>query len=149
MKRISPLALLFCFCVVGGEAKAQENFTDGPIWRVILVRIKPGKNTDFWADLRKNLKPVYEEYKKEKVITDYAVYVKSTTENEGDWDVAISLQYPTFAALDGLAARTDPITLKIYGSKEARAAAAAKRPENGTLVASFLMRQVTPKDLPR
>jgi hypothetical protein len=113
------------------------------------VKIKPGKGTDFWTDLRKNLKPTYEEYKKEKIITDYAVYLKSTTENEGDWDVAIAFQYPSFAALDGLAARTDPVTLRIYGSKEARAAAGAKRPEFGTLVASFLMRQVTPKDLPR
>jgi hypothetical protein len=149
MRRMILLALVFCFCLLGSEVKAQENFTEGPIWRVVLVKIKPGKGTDFWTDLRKNLKPVYEEYKKEKVITDYAVYVKSTTENESDWDVAISFQYPNFAALDGLAARTDPITLKIYGSREERAAATAKRPENGTLVASFLMRQVTPKDLPR
>jgi hypothetical protein len=149
MKRISLLALVFCFCLIGSEAKAQENFTEGPIWRVVLVKIKPGKATDFWTDLRKNLKPIYEAYKREKIITDYAVYIKSTTENEGDWDVAIAFQYPNFAALDGLAARTDPITLQIYGSREARTAAGAKRPEFGTLVASFLMRQVTPKDLPR
>ena len=149
MKRVSLLALLFCFCLIGSEAKAQENFTEGPIWRVALVKIKPGKNTDFWMDMRKNLKPTYEAYKRDKIITDYAVYLKSTVENEGDWNVAISIQYPNFAALDGLAARTDPVTLQIYGSKEARAAAGAKRPEFGTLVASFLMRQVTPKDLPR
>jgi hypothetical protein len=149
MKWIPRFALLFCFCLIGSEAKAQENYTEGPIWRVVLVKIKPGKTTDFWTDVRKNLKPTYEAYKREKVILDYAVYLKSTTENEGDWDVGIALQYPNYAALDGLAARTDPITLQVYGSREARAAAAAKRPENGTLVASFLMRQVTPKDFPR
>ena len=149
MRRTILLASVFSFCLLGSEVKAQENFTEGPIWRVTLVKIKPGKTTDFWTDLRKNLKPAYEEYKKDRVITDYAVYVKSTRENEGDWDVAVALQYANFAALDGLAARTDPITLKIYGSREARTAAGAKRTENGTLVASFLMRQVTPKDLPR
>ena len=132
MRRMILLALVFCFCLVGREVKAQENFTEGPIWRVTLVKIKPGKTTDFWTDLRKNLKPVYEEYKKDKLITDYAVYVKSTRENEGDWDVAVALQYANFAALDGLAARTDPITLKIYGSREARTAAALRprRPLN-------------------
>ncbi len=149
MRRMILLALVFCFCLLGDEVKAQENFTEGPIWRVTLVKIKPGKATDFWTDLRKNLKPTWEEYKKEKIITDYAVYVKSTRENEGDWDVAVALQYANFSALDGLAARTDPITLKSYGSREARTAAGAKRTENGTVVASFLMRQVTPKDLPR
>ena len=149
MKRVSLLVLVFCFCLAGSAAQAQEHYTEGPIWRVVLVKIKPGRSTDFWTDLRKNLKPVYEEMKKEKVIMDYAVYLKSTIEDEGDWNVAIAFQYANFAALDDLSARTDPITLRVFGSKEALQAAAAKRPENGILVASFLMRNVTLKDLPR
>ena len=115
----------------------------------MLIKIKPGKGTDFWTDMRKNLKPIYDELKKEKIIMDYAVYLKSTIEDEGDWNVAVAFQYANFAALDNLTARTDPITLRVFGSKEALQAAAVKRPENGILVASFLMRHVTLKDLPR
>lgn len=151
MKRISFMAIVLCacFCFFNMKAAAQENFTEGSVWRVNLIDIKPGRNTDFWRDLRQNLKPIWEEYKKAGIITNYTVNVKSTTDDPGDWDVAIALEYKNWAALDGMAAKTDPITLKAYGTAEARTAAAVKRTENGITVASFLMRNVTPKDLPK
>lgn len=146
MKRIGLIAifLLTAFAVTG---TAQEHFTEGPVARVTLVDIKPGKGGDFWRDLRQNLKPVWEEFKKAGIITNYGVSTKSTVDEPGDWDVAIVLEYKNWAGLDGLAARTDPITLKAYGSAEARTAAAVKRTEYGTVVSSFLMRNVTLKDL--
>jgi len=72
-----------------------------------------------------------------------------TADEPGDWDVAVAFQYKNLAALDGLGERTDPITLKTYGSADARRQANLKRIEYGRIVASFLMRQVTVKDLPR
>ena len=149
MKKLSLLMLPMCFCLFSQRAMAQENFTEGPVWRVIEVSIKPGKATEFWRDVRQNLKPIWEEYKKQGIISDYAVYVKSTTEEPSDWNVAFALQYKNFAALDALAVRTDPITLKFYGSADARREAGVKRSENGTTVRSFLARQVTLRDLPR
>lgn len=152
MKKFTLLSLpmlVLCFCLFSTPAKAQENFTEGAVWRVTLVDIKPGKNTEFWRDLRQNLKPIYEEYKKQGIILDYVVHIKSTTDEPGDWDIALMFQYKNFAALDGLAARTDPITLKVYGTAEARSTAGVKRTENGTTVASFLTRQITLKDLAR
>ena len=149
MKFFSLLLLIICFCLLGRQAMAQENFTEGAVWRVTLVDIKPGKGTEFWRDLRQNLKPIWEEYKKQGVILDYAVHIKATTDEPGDWDVSLAFQYKNFAAFDGLAAKSDPITLKVYGTAEARREAGVKRNEYGSTVASFIMRQVTPKDLPR
>ena len=146
MKRVSLIAiLLLAVFVIAGTG--QEHFTPGPVVRVTLVDIKPGKADDFWRDLRRNLKPIWEEYKKAGIITNYGVSTKSTMDEPGDWDVAIALEYKNWAALDGLGARMDPITLKAYGTAEARSAAAVKRTEFGTTVASFLMRNVTLKDL--
>ena len=48
-------------------SKAQENFTEGPIWRVVLVKIKPGKGIDFWMDMSRHLKPTFEAYKRENL----------------------------------------------------------------------------------
>jgi len=152
MKKFTLLSLpmlVICFCLFSTSAKAQENFTEGTVWRVTLVDIKPGKGTEFWQDIRRNLKPVWEEYKKQGIIQSYVVHIKTTTDEPGDWDVAFMLEYKNFATLDGLAARTDPITLKVYSTAEARREAGVKRSEYGTTVASFLTRQVTPKDLPR
>jgi hypothetical protein len=149
MRKFSLFTFVVCFCLLSTQASAQEHFTEGPVWRVTLVDITPGKNMEFWQDVRRNLKPIWEEYKKQGIIMDYAVHLKMTAEEPGDWDVAIAIQYKNLAALDGLGARTDPITLKAYGSADARRQANVKRTEHGRTVASFLMRQVTVKDLPR
>lgn len=130
-------------------AFAQEHFTAGSVVRIILLDIKPGKGGDFWRDLRQNMKPIYEEYKKAGIIKNYSVSTKSTLDDPNDWEVAISLEYANWASLDGLADKTDPITLKFYGSAEARTAAGIKRSESATTVASFLIRNVTLKDLAR
>jgi hypothetical protein len=148
MKRL-PLFVFAILMIVGTlPVVAQENFTEGPISRIILIHIKPGRTTDFWADVRQNLRPVYEEYKKQGIIANYGFFTKATTESPEDWNVGIRLDYQNYAALDGLAARTDPITLKIYGSREARAAVATRRVENATTVSSFIIRQVDPRPMP-
>ena len=151
MKRITFTIIILCtaFLVLHKNTAAQEHFTEGSVVRVTLVDIKPGKGPDFWRDVRQNLKPIWEEYKKAGIIVDYSVSLKSTLDEPGDWDVAFAIEYKNWAALDGLAAKTDPITLKAYGSAEARTAAAVKRTEAGTTISSFLMRSIALKDLPK
>ncbi len=100
-------------------------------------------------DLRKNLKPYYDELKKQGVIPDYQIQIKSTAESENDWQVALMFQYKNYAALDDSTAKADPISLKIYGSAEARREATAKHLEISTTVSSYLTRQIKMKDLPR
>src|SRR5712692_2444098 len=123
MKRVSLFVAAALSLIVAAPLFAQENFTEGPISRIVLIHIKPGHTTDFWSDVRQNLKPIYEEYKKQGVITSYGFFTKATLENADDWNVGLTLDYQNYAALDGLAVRTDPITLKFYGSREARTAA--------------------------
>lgn len=147
MRRMCVLVLLFLFVLGAVPLVAQENFTLGTVSRVILLRINPGKTTDFWADVRQNTKPVLEEEKKQGIITTYSFFTKATTENRDDWNVGYVIQYANYAALDGLADRTDPITLKHYGSREARTAAADKRTGYATLVSSFLLRNVDPRPM--
>ncbi len=148
MKRVSLLVLTVLMILGALPVLGQENFTEGPLSRIVLLRIKPGHTTDFWADVRQNLKPIYEEYKKQGIITSYGFFTKATLENADDWNVGLTLDYQNYAALDGLALRTDPITLKFYGSREARTAAGNRRTENATTVSSFLIRQVDPRPMP-
>ena len=148
MKRISLFALTVLMILGALPVLAQENFTEGAVTRIIHLRIKPGRATEFWADVRQNLKPTYEEYKKQGIIVNYGFFTKASLENADDWNVGIRLDYQNYAALDGLAVRTDPVTLKIYGSREARTAAGNRRLENATAVSSFLVRQVDPKPMP-
>ena len=48
---------------------AQEHYTFVPISRIILVDIKPGKGSEFWTELRRTLRPLYDEWKKQGLIS--------------------------------------------------------------------------------
>ena len=147
MRRISVFFLVSLFTLGALPLFAQENFTPGNVVRVVHLRIKPGRTTEFWADVRQNLKPIFEEYKKQGIIANYSFHTKATTNSENDWSIGYVLDYPNYAALDGLADRTDPITLKHYGSREARTAAGNRRLENATVVEAYLIRRVDPKPM--
>ena len=97
----------------------------------------------FWADIRQHLKPIYDEQKRQGLLTDFSFGTKSTTDSPDDWNVVLTLTYPNWAALDTFMARSDPITLAHYGSAANRTAANMARIEHGTVVASMLVRDQT------
>ncbi len=141
----TTLLLLFCFAAT---TQAQENTTPGPVWRVTMYKVKPGKMNDVLMDLRRNFRVVNEEFKRQGLILDYRVYTNSTTDGPGDWDFAIALSYKNWAALDDLGPKADAITLKHYGSREKRQEAADARNQLREVVASRLMREQTLRPLP-
>jgi|tagenome__1003787_1003787.scaffolds.fasta_scaffold20275869_1 hypothetical protein len=128
---------------------AQEHFTLGPISRIILIDIKPGRASEFWTDLRRTVRPLFDEYKKQGLIEDYAVNLKSTTEGPQDWDVALILTFRNWAALDTFATKGDSVSMSYYGSYGKRSGAGKQRADFSTTVGSFLVRNVTLKELPR
>ena len=148
MRKVSLYVFIILGMFTSLPLPAQDNFTEGTVSRVTLVRIKPGHATEFWADVRQNLEPIYEEYKKQGIITGYQIFIKATTENSTDWNVGLSLIYSGYGALDGLANRVNPITLKFYGSTEARAEAGRKRTQHSDTISSFLIRDVDPRPMP-
>ena len=144
MQRAVLLAVLLSTAAASSSAQPNSaNTTPGSVVRVIHVKINQGHNAQFWQDVRQNLKPVYDAYKAQGVITDWTLSTKVTTESPNDWNVSIQLIYPNFAALDNLNSRTDPITLAHYGSAEKRTAAANARSEHGTQVHNYLVRRQT------
>jgi len=127
------------------SAMAQEHYTERSVSRVLLLAVTPGKMNAFLGDLAENLKPVLDDEKQQGLISSYQVSLNTTKETPEDWDVAIAIQYKNMAALDGLTAKTDALSLKHYGSKEARQSATDRRVELAHLVGSRLTRQITLK----
>jgi hypothetical protein len=62
-----------------------------------------------------------------------------------DWNVAISISYPNYAALDQLAAKGATIVNKHFGSREAALASGKKQDEVREVIASHLAREVMSK----
>ncbi len=146
MKRLPvPLAIL---CLLGcvTQALAQEHYTEGPVWRVNYLNVKPGKFNDTLKDLRANFNKINAQAKAQGLILDYKVYLNATSTNPDDWDIATAVLYKGYGALDGLTGRFDPITLKHYGSADTRTQAGTKRIDLWTTVSSALVREVVLKD---
>src|SRR5271168_4327353 len=119
MRKVLWASLFVAILLSALPAHAQNpNYDVGPVWRVSYYHIKPGQGDAFWKDFRENLKPVYDAAKKEGLITDYKVWTNLTTDNPGDWDVAIGLLYPNYAAFDGIDAKAATISAKHYGSRD-------------------------------
>jgi hypothetical protein len=137
---LAMLAITLCTAPVAAQ-QGSPNLTPGAVARVVLIRIKPGHGEQFWADMRQHLKPLYDEQKKQGILTNYSVATKSTSDSPEDWNVVLTLSYPNWAALDDLGKRTDPISLAHYGSAASRTAAGNARGEHGTTVSSFLVRE--------
>src|SRR5438067_9419739 len=80
---------------------AQEHYTEGPVWRVTLIRVKPENVDAYLSMLRQSNKPFLDEAKKQGLIVDYKVFSKETASGPNDWTFAIAIQYKNWAALDG------------------------------------------------
>ena len=144
---LALLAVVLAFTT--RPVQAQEHYTLGPVSRITLVDIKPGKGSEFWTDLRQRVRPLYDEYKRQGLIQDYSMGLKTTADGPQDWDVAIVLTFKNWAALDAFATKGDSVSKSYYGSYDKRSEAGAKRSEFGTVNASFLVRDITLREMPR
>lgn len=96
---------------------AQEHYTEGPIWRVQLIRVKPTQMDAYLTSLRQSTKPLIDEEKRQGMIVDYKIFLKETKNNPEDWDICVAVQYKNHAAMDGLAAKGEAARDKIMGGK--------------------------------
>lgn len=121
---------------------AQEHYTEGPIWRVSLIRVKPNQMDAYLTSLRQSTKPLIEEEKRQGVIMDYKIFLKETKANPEDWDIAVAIEYKNHAALDGLTAKGEAARDKILGGKQAAQQLGEKRSEIREIIASDLMQEI-------
>ena len=140
MKRL--FGLLFALVIVALPAFAQEHYTEGPVWRVQLIRVKPTKMDAYLTSLRQSTKPLIEEQKKQGAITDYKIFLKQTKNNPEDWDICVAIQYKNWAALDGLAAKGEAARDKILGGKAQGQDLTDKRAEIREIVSSDLLQEI-------
>ncbi|MFY9562527.1 MAG: hypothetical protein WAQ52_20020 [Terriglobales bacterium] len=143
-KRLGPFVFVLLMGLVYG-AWGQEHYTEGPVWRVQLIRVKPGKMDAYLTSLRKSTKPLLDEEKKQGVIVDYKIFLKETKSNPEDWDIAVALAFKNHAALDGLTLKGEELRDKIMGGKQMAQEVADKRAEIRELLSSELMQEVTLK----
>ena len=99
MRFRAVIAVVGLSLLLGGVAAAQEHWTEGPVWEVALYRTTPGHFDDYLKYLRQSVLPQDEESKKQGLVLDRKVFVKTPT-GPDDWDIAFATLYKNMAALD-------------------------------------------------
>ena len=147
MKRVVWLAVgAICLSLsLVAVASAQDQYTEGTVERVTLVRILPGHFNAFMDDLKKNIQPIWDAEKASGLIEGYQIFLNQTKANPEDWDFGVALTYKNMASLDGLGMKVLELRMKQYGDKSKEQQVLDKRVENGQIVASYLIRNITLK----
>jgi hypothetical protein len=140
MKRIRGL-IVFAF-LLAPALFAQEHYTEGPVWRVQLIRVKPTQMDAYLTSLRQSTKPLIEEEKKEGMIIDYKVFLKETKNSPEDWDICVAIEYKNHAAMDGMAAKGEMVRDKILGGKMQSQQLGEKRSEIREIISSELLQEI-------
>src|SRR5215469_9422735 len=140
MKKICGLLIVMAVAVPA--LFAQEHYTEGPIWRVQLIRVKPTAMDAYLTSLRQSTKPLIEEQKKQGMIVDYKVFLKQTKASPEDWDIAVAIEYKSYAAMDGLAAKGEAVRDKILGGKAQSQQLGEKRAEIREIISSELLQEI-------
>jgi len=140
MKKLYCLAVFLL--LVAPALLAQEHYTEGPIWRVQLIRVKPTHFDEYLTSLRQSTKPFIEEQKRQGAIMDYKIFLKETKHNPEDWDICVAIEYKNHAAMDGLAAKGEAARDKILGGKQPAQQLSEKRAEIREIISSELLQEI-------
>jgi hypothetical protein len=140
MKKLYGLAVFLV--LLAPSLFAQEHYTEGPIWRVQLIRVKPTQMDAYLTSLRQSTKPLIEEEKRQGIVMDYKIFLKETKNNPEDWDICVAIQYKNHSAMDGLAAKGEAIRDKILGGKAQGQQLAEKRVEIREIISSELLQEI-------
>jgi len=132
-----PLVLLF-----GLQLVAQEHYTEGPVWRVSTVRVKPNQMDAYLTSLRKDSKPLLDEERREGLILDYKLFLKETKNDPKDWDIALAVLYKNHAAMDNLGSKFEMARDKILGGKRQAHELGEKREEIREVLSSDLLQEI-------
>jgi hypothetical protein len=140
MKKLYGLAVFLL--LLAPSMLAQEHYTEGPVWRVQLIRVKPTQFDAYLTSLRQSTKPLIEEEKRQGAIVDYKIFLKETKHTPEDWDICVAIEYKNHAAMDGLAAKGEAARDKILGGKQAAQQLGEKRAEIREIISSELLQEI-------
>jgi hypothetical protein len=144
-KRFASAFAVVCLAVVTTTAIAQTRpYTEGPVVNVAAIRTAYGMSDEYLKWLAGPWKQEQEAMKKAGLILNYEVLMVEPR-GENDADIYLVITYKNWAALDGLADRTDPISKQVYGSLEASNKGAVDRNKMRRVLGSTTMQSINLK----
>lgn len=129
MKKILVAAVLLGFVSLArAEGVPPLPFTEGTVWHLSFVKVKPGFEVDYLRSLTTTWKKSFDEAKKQKLIISYKI-ISAPAGSHEDWDLLLMVEYKNMAALDGLQEKMRAITLPMIGGEDGARQLQTKRLE--------------------
>ena len=127
-RRMSPLVLFGVLSLGSVFAYGQEAkpYTEGTVWNVTMIRVKPGMFEVYMRDVLPMRKKLDEEAKKQGVLLSSHV-LSGNSSGRDDFDVLILDEYKNWAAFDGMTAKYDAMMSKIVGAEDKQVQVMMKR----------------------
>ena len=126
------------------RAQSDAPYTEGPVWNVTMIKVKPGMGDEYLKSLAKTLKLSLEEGKKQNLIVDYKILLGNAATPQ-DFDILVMVESKNMAALDNGREKFDPIARKTVGTTDQQQAVQVKRLDIREIIGTKLMREITLK----
>jgi len=122
----------------------NQPYTEGTVWSVTFIRVKPGMFDTYMRDLASQRKKLMEEAKKQGLIVSEKM-LSGSAMGRDDWDLMLLVEYKNWAALDGLSAKFDALALKMVGSEEKQVQMMVKRTETREILGDKMLQEIVLK----
>src|SRR6516162_5432915 len=142
--RIVPFAALSLGIASLCFAQSDAPYTEGPVWNITMVKVKPGMGDEYLKGLAKTFKGSLDEAKKQGLVMDYKILLGDPATPQ-DFNILLMVESKNMAALDNAREKFDPITRKIEGTQDQQRATATQRLEIREIMGSKHMREITLK----
>lgn len=121
LRIFSAVALLSALLLfTPGEGLAQDDpYTEGSVWNITFVRTTEGHFDDYMENLKAGWQRVMDDAKADGLVLSYMV-LSQPGRTERDWDLMLLVEYPNYAALDGLGDKMDAFAAQHIGATDDR-----------------------------
>jgi hypothetical protein len=130
----SFLVCMLCstWLAAGAAWAAERPYSDGSVWTVTFVRVKPGMNLVYLRDLANNWKRVMDEARKQQLIISYKIFDGDPSAT--DWNLMLMVEMKNWGAFDGAEDKFDAIVEKLVGPEDKQTEMMVKRSDVRELI---------------
>lgn len=128
-------------CNLTVSAQSDQPYTEGPVWQVQFVNIKPGMNQLYLKNLSDGWIKQMRAAKEAGLLMDFKVF-QSPNASENDWNLMLMYELKDYAAMDGMTEKMKEIASKIFGNEETQHTQAVSRNDLRVLIGGRLTQEL-------
>ena len=127
-----------------GQA-TRAPYTEGSVWVLSLLRVKPGRQDDYLNIQRATTKRLLDEEKRQGLVLSYH-FISAPAATPQDWDLLVMVEYKNYAALDSLREKTEPLKARVFGGESERRTQSGRREEVREIFGTKIGREFVLRD---